>query len=180
MRQLTRLVRYVIPYWWQFILSVVLMAGVGLLDAFRVLLVGPILDRVLNPASGANDIKLFTVPGSHHIIYLQRFVPTHLQNSAWSIVAYAFVASTILKGICDYTGTYLVNYAGFGMITDLRNDLYESDAAAVRGIFSEAHYRNTDLDDRSMTLNACSMRCPAVLAEFLQQFFTFLFTAASS
>ena len=32
----------------------------------------------------------------------------------------------MLKGIFDYAGTYLVNYAGFGMITDLRNDLYNA------------------------------------------------------
>ena len=39
-------------------------------------------------------------------------------------MAFALVASTVLKGIFDYVGTYLVNYAGFGMITDLRNELY--------------------------------------------------------
>ena len=52
------------------------------------------------------------------------FVPSHFHN-AWTIVAFALVASTMLKGICDYTGTYLVNHAGFGMITDLRNDLVQ-------------------------------------------------------
>lgn len=46
MRQLTRLLRYVLPYWWQLLASVVLMAIVGLLDAFRLLLIGPIFDRV--------------------------------------------------------------------------------------------------------------------------------------
>ena len=46
MRQLARLLRYVVPYWWQFLASVVLMGAVGLLDAFRILLVGPILDRL--------------------------------------------------------------------------------------------------------------------------------------
>ena len=71
----------------------------------------------------APSIQLFTVPGTDHTIYLQRFVPAHFHN-AWTIVAYALVASTVLKGICDYAGTYLVNYAGYGMITDLRNDLY--------------------------------------------------------
>ena len=43
----------------------------------------------------------------------------------WSIIAYALVLSSLLKGICDYAGTYLVNHAGYGMITSLRNDLYE-------------------------------------------------------
>ena len=125
MRQLTRLLRYLTPYSWQFWPSVFLLAAVGLLDAFRVLLVGPILDRVLNPSSGSENIQLFTIPHTNHTIYLQRFVPSHFHN-AWTIVAYAFVASTLLKGICDYAGTYLVNYAGYGMITDLRNHLYDS------------------------------------------------------
>ncbi|MGD0271538.1 MAG: ABC transporter transmembrane domain-containing protein, partial [Candidatus Sulfotelmatobacter sp.] len=62
---------------------------------------------------------------SGHAIYLQRFVPTHFHN-AWTIVAYALVASTVLKGVFDYCGTYLVNHAGFAMITSLRNDLYNS------------------------------------------------------
>ena len=56
MRQLNRLLRYAVPYWWQVLLSVILMAAVGLLDGFRVLLIGPVLDRVLNPASQSANI----------------------------------------------------------------------------------------------------------------------------
>src|ERR1700756_4487903 len=122
MRQLTRLLRYAAPYWWQLLSSVILMAAVGLLDSFRFLLIGPILDRVLNPNSPAHDMELFRIPGGR-AIELQQFVPAHFQNP-WTIVAFALVASTLLKGIFDYAGTYLVSYAGFGMITDLRNDMY--------------------------------------------------------
>src|SRR3984893_10439154 len=125
MRQLTRLLRYVAPYWWQLLASILLLAGVGLLDAFRVLLIGPIFDRVLNPGSTDRGMQLFKIPGSSQTIFLQQFVPSHFQNP-WTVVAFALVAATILKGIFDYAGTYLVNYAGFGMITDLRNQLYNS------------------------------------------------------
>src|SRR5215469_16711234 len=125
MKQLTRLLRYLVPYWWQFIPSVLLLAAVGFLDAFRVLLVGPVLDRVLNPASGSDKILLFTIPYTHHTIYLQRFVLSHLHH-VWTVVAFAFVASTLLKGVFDYSGTYLVNFTGYGLITDLRNSLYSS------------------------------------------------------
>jgi subfamily B ATP-binding cassette protein MsbA len=69
-------------------------------------------------------------------IYLQHFVPSHFHN-AWTIVAVALVASTVLKGIFDYTGTYLVNHAGFGMITNLRNDLYNSVLRRSAAFFSE-------------------------------------------
>ncbi len=125
MRQLTRLLRYVLPFGLQLLPGVLLLAAVGFLEAFRLVLVRPIFDRVLNPSTGSDNIQLFTIPGSGRVVYLQQFVPTHFHN-AWTIVAYALVASTVLKGIFDYAGTYLVNHAGFGMITDLRNDLYNS------------------------------------------------------
>ncbi|HEV2699287.1 MAG TPA: ABC transporter ATP-binding protein, partial [Terriglobales bacterium] len=124
MRQMTRLLRYLIPYLFQLIAGSVLLAAVGLLFTFRLVLLRPIFDRVLNPSSGSGDMQLLAIPGTHHVIYLQTFVPARI-HSVWSIIAYALVFSSLLKGICDYAGTYLVNHAGYGMITSLRNDLYE-------------------------------------------------------
>jgi subfamily B ATP-binding cassette protein MsbA len=118
MRQLTRLLRYVRPFLLQLFPGVALLAGVGFLEAFRLILLKPVLDRVLNPASGSENILLFTIPRIGRPVYLQQFVPSTMHN-AWTIVAFALVASTILKGLLDYAGTYLVNHAGFGMITDL-------------------------------------------------------------
>ena len=175
MRQLTRLLRYLAPYWWQFIPSVILLAGVGFLDAFRVLLVGPVLDRVLNPASGSDKILLFTIPHTHRTIYLQRFVPSHFHN-AWTIVAFAFVASTILKGLFDYAGTYLVNYAGYGLITDLRNSLYHS-VLRRSAAFFQRHTTGTLVSTIVSDVERVQFAMSSILAEFLQQFFTFLFTA---
>ncbi|MBZ5572730.1 MAG: ABC transporter ATP-binding protein/permease [Acidobacteriia bacterium] len=175
MRQLTRLIRYVAPYWWQLLLSVGLMALVGLLDAFRVLLVGPVLDRVLNPSSGSNEIRLFTVPKTDHTIYLQQFVPSHFHN-AWTIVAYALVASTVLKGIFDYVGTYLVNYAGFGLITDLRNNLYDSILRRSAAFF-QRHTTGTLISTIVNDIERVQYAMSTVLAEFLQQLFTLIFTA---
>jgi subfamily B ATP-binding cassette protein MsbA len=175
MRQLTRLLRYLVPYWWQFIPSVVLLAAVGFLDAFRVLLVGPVLDRVLNPSSGSDNILLFTIPNTHHTIYLQRFVPSHFHN-AWTVVAFAFVASTILKGLFDYAGTYLVNYAGYGLITDLRNSLYNS-VLRRSAAFFQRNTTGTLVSTIVSDVERVQFAMSSVLAEFLQQFFTFVFTA---
>ncbi len=86
------------------------------------LLIRPIFDRVLNPGSQEKTIPLFKLPGTERFLNLQQFVPSHFHNP-WTVVAFALVAATVLKGIFDYAGTYLVNYAGFGMITDLRDDL---------------------------------------------------------
>jgi subfamily B ATP-binding cassette protein MsbA len=176
MRQLMRLVRYALPYWWQILCSVVLMALVGALDAFKFLLIRPIFDRVLNPSTGSKDIQLFVIPITHHPVYLQQLVPSHFTN-AWNMVAVALVGSTILKGIFDYTGTYLVNHAGFGMITDLRDDLYNAILLRSAGFFSR-HTTGTLLSTIINDIERVQYAMSTVLAEFLQQFFTFLSVAA--
>jgi ATP-binding cassette, subfamily B, bacterial MsbA len=175
MRQLTRLIRYALPYWWQILCSVLLMAAVGALDAFKYLLVRPVFDRVLNPATGSQEIKLFVIPGTQHSVYLQQFVPSHFTN-AWTIVAFALVASTVLKGICDYSGTYLVNHAGFGMITDLRDDLYTALLRRSAAFFSK-HATGTLLSTIINDIERVQYAMSTVLSELLQQFFTFVSVA---
>jgi ATP-binding cassette, subfamily B, bacterial MsbA len=177
MRQLTRLVRYVFPFLLQLVVGVLLLAGVGFLEAFRLILLKPVLDRVLNPASGSENILLFTTPHTGRAIYLQPFVPSHFHN-AWTIVAYALVASTVLKGVCDYGGTYLVNHAGFGMITSLRNDLYSS-VLRRSSAFFQKHATGTLISTIINDIERVQYAMSSVLAEFLQQFFSFVFIAAA-
>src|SRR5271155_931081 len=174
-RPLLRLLRYVLPYWLQFLASVALMALVGLLDAGRVLLIGPIFDRVLNPGSQGRTIQLFRMPGSGRFLDLEQLIPSHFQNP-WTMVAFALVAATILKGIFDYAGTYLVNYAGFGMITDLRDDLYNAILRSSAAFFTR-HTTGTLLSTIVNDIEKVQYAMSSVLSEFLQQFFTFLFTA---
>jgi subfamily B ATP-binding cassette protein MsbA len=175
-RQLARLLRYVLPYWAPLLASIVLMAMVGLLDAFRVLLIGPIFDRVLNPSAQGRTLQLFKLPGSQRVFSLQQIVPPHFQNP-WTAVAFALVGATVLKGIFDYAGTYLVNYAGFGMITDLRNDLYDAFLRSSAAFFSK-HTTGTLLSTIINDIERVQYAMSGVLAEFLQQLFTFIFTAA--
>jgi ATP-binding cassette, subfamily B, bacterial MsbA len=175
MRQLTRLIRYVFPFLLQLLPGVFLLASVGFLEAFRLVLLKPVLDRVLNPSSGSENIVLFTMPQTGEPVYLQCFVPAHFHD-AWTIVAYALVASTLLKGVCDYTGTYLVNHAGFGMITNLRNDLYNSVLRRSAAFFTK-HATGTLISTIINDIERVQFAMSSVLAEFLQQFFSFAFTA---
>jgi len=175
MRQLMRLVRYVLPFLPQLLSGIFLLAGVGFLEAFRLVLLKPVLDRVLNPSSGSENILLFTMPQTGQPIYLQRFVPTHFHD-AWRIVAYALVASTVLKGIFDYTGTYLVNHAGYGMITNLRNDLYDS-VLRRSAAFFQKHATGKLISTIINDIERVQFAMSSILAEFLQQFFSFIFIA---
>ena len=100
-RRLLRILRYVGPYSLHLVAAVSLMAIVGLMEAFRLLLIGPILDRVLNPTQHPAGIMLFS---GRFAMDLRDFVPHRFQND-WTVVAFALVASTLLKGVCDYAGT---------------------------------------------------------------------------
>ena len=176
MRQLIRLVRYALPYWWHILCSVALMALVGALDAFKFLLSRPIFDREVKPSTGSKDIQLFVIPLTQHPVFLQQLVPSRF-TYAWTMVAVALVGSSVLKGVCDYTGTYLVNHAGFGMITDLRDDLYNAIMRRSAAFFSK-YTTGTLLSAIINDIERVQYAMSTVLAEFLQQFFTFLSVAA--
>ncbi len=174
--QLARLLRYVLPYSVALLASVALMAMVGLLDAFRVLLIGPIFDSVLNPGSEGRTLQLFKIPGTTRFFSLQQVIPSHFHNP-WTAVAFALVAATALKGIFDYAGTYLVNYAGYGMITDVRDELYNAFLRSSAAFFSK-HTTGSLLSTIINDVERVQYAMSTVLAEFLQQFFTLVFTAA--
>ncbi len=173
MRQLSRLLAFLRPYIPHFVASILLMAVVGLMDAFRILLMGPIIDRVLNPKTPGRSLTLFNWPGSQHVVYLQDFVPQHFGNPL-TIVAVALVGTAIIKGICDYLGTYLVNYAGFGLITDLRNRLYDTILQRSISFFSR-HATGTLVSTVVNDVEKVQVTLTIALAEFLQQFFTLVF-----
>src|SRR5580704_15734905 len=175
MRRLSRLLRYFKPYWFYLLASVISMALVGLLDAFRLLLIGPILDQVLNPSSQTRALPLLPMPVFGHHLDLRSFVPEHFHN-VWTIVAFALVVSTLLKGVFDYGGTYLANYAGYGMVTDMRNDLHQATLRRSVGFFQQ-YSTGTLLSAIVNDVERVQFAMSSVLAEFLQQFFTFIFIA---
>ena len=171
MKNFLRLLRYGLPYWLQLTPGVMLLAAVGLLDNFRVLLFQPIFDNVLKPGASDGPITLgFTNSPWHFDL---RLVAPHFMTDAWMVVAFALVISTLVKGLCDYTGTYLVNYAGFATITDLRNHLYEATLRRSSSFFHK-HATGTILSTLINDVDRVQVAISSVIGDFLQQFFTFL------
>jgi subfamily B ATP-binding cassette protein MsbA len=173
MNRFLRLLRYGLPYWFQWLPGVLLLALVGALDTFRVLLFQPIFDQVLRPDAPEGPIAI-GLPRSQWHFDLRLLVPhfMHMHN-AWSVVAFALIVATVLKGLCDYTGTYLVNYAGFGTITDLRNHLYETTLRRSASFFHK-HATGTILSTLINDVDRVQVALSSVISDFLQQFFTFV------
>jgi ATP-binding cassette, subfamily B, bacterial MsbA len=171
MKNFLRLLRYGLPYWLYLLPGVLMLAMVGALDTFRTLLFQPIFDRVLDPKAQEGPIFL-GVPNSAWRFDLRHIVPHFLHNPL-NVVAFALVASTVVKALCDYLGTYLVNYAGFGTITDLRNHLYEATLRRSASFFHK-HATGTILSTLINDVDRVQTAVSSVISEFLQQFFTFL------
>ena len=103
------------------IASVILMACVGAAHGLFALLIGPIFDRVLNPARADAPVLLFSDPDlPSRLSICDQIVPAWIHN-VWTMVAFAILMVFLVKGVCDYFGNYLINYAGVSAVTDLRN-----------------------------------------------------------
>lgn len=179
MMRFWRLLLYARRYGLQAASAVLLAAGVGALEAYRVLLIGPIFDNVLNPHAAtarANQTNMLGTIGARWGISItpQMLLPHFLPiKNDWGVIAFALVAATLLKGICDYLGTYLANYAGFGMITDIRDDLYE--AILRRSVsFFQKHTTGTLLSALINDIERVQYATATILSDFLQQFCTLL------
>src|SRR5690349_544070 len=170
MSELGRLLRYSRPYTGHLLLSVLLMACVGAAQALTVRLIGPIFDRVLNPASADSPVLLFTIPIWKHAVYLDRFMPASVHNVC-SMVAAGILAVCAIKGVCDYAGNYLVNYVGLAAVTDLRQDVFD------RVVHQDAHFFESNSTARVMSsimndLEKIQVAMSHILADLLRQSFT--------
>ena len=165
MKNVLRLLRYGFPYSLEWLPGVLLLAIVGLLDALGV---------VLRPDNPSSAMPLFPFASPRWQFDVHTMVP-HWMHNPLTVVAFALVTSTVIKGLCDYLGTYLVNYAGFGMITDLRNHLYETILRRSSSFFHK-HPTGTILSTLINDVDRVQIAVSTVLGDFLQQFFTFAAT----
>jgi subfamily B ATP-binding cassette protein MsbA len=175
MKNLLRLLRYGLPFSLEWLPGVILLALVGVLDTFRTILLQPIFDQVFAADAPEGPI-LLGVPHSNRWHFdLRALIPHFIHlHDPWAVVAFALVISTLAKGLCDYLGTYLINYAGFGLITDLRNHLYEATLRRSSSFFHR-HATGTILSTLINDVDKVQTAVSSVIGDFLQQLFTFLF-----
>jgi subfamily B ATP-binding cassette protein MsbA len=178
MKRIFRLMQYGLPYTLEWLPGVILLAVVGFLDALRMALFVPILGVVLKPNNSTDALVLFPSAPRKWQFDMHAIIPhgVHVHN-VLNIIAIALVGSTIIKGLCDYAGSYLVNYAGYGMVTDLRNHLYEVIMRRSSSFFHR-YPTGTILSTLINDVDRVQTAVSSVLGEFLQQFFTFVATVA--
>lgn len=170
MPELLRLLRSVRAYRWKLAGGLLMMLGVGFFEAFAALLIGPIFDRVLAPQSADSTVALVKIPWLDTTIFLNQLVPSWIHN-VWTVVAVFVLGVTIGKAVCEYTANYLINFVGYSVIMDLRNQLYEKilgQSISFYHRYSTGMLMSTVLSD----IERIQLAVSQVLADFMRQAFT--------
>jgi ATP-binding cassette, subfamily B, bacterial MsbA len=171
MKELLRLLSFARRYWVHLGLAVALMAAAGAMQGLTALLIKPIFDRVLNPASANARVPLLPQGGVLGMqLYLDQIVPSQFSN-VWSSVAFAILAVFITKGVCDYFGNYLVSYAGFSSVTDLRNRVFEK-VLRQGAEFFEARSTGQLMSSIMNDVDKVQVAISQILADLLRQSFS--------
>jgi subfamily B ATP-binding cassette protein MsbA len=175
-----RLLSYGRRYWPHLFGSMILMAIAGAAQGMMTLLIRPIFDRVLIAHPPPGLTPLLSKPILGHQLYLEQIVPLH-GRTVWFLVATAIIAIFMIKGVCDYIGNYLVSYAGFSSVTDLRNAVFEK-VVKQGAQFFEARSTGQLMSSIMNDVDKVQVATSQIMADFLRQIFTaiallfFLFT----
>ena len=174
MKAVTRLLSYGRRYWAHLLGSVFLMAVAGAAQAAMLLLVRQVFDRVLVDRPVAGKTPLLPHPIFGRQLYLENLVPLH-RHDVWVMVAVAIVMVFLIKGVFDYCGNYLISYAGYSSVTDLRNAVFDK-ILKHGAAFFEAHSIGQLMSSIMNDVDKVQVATSQIMADFLRQ----LFAAAAS
>lgn len=168
MRDLRRLLKYMLPHAGTFVVATIAMVFVAVLESAIGALIVPIFDQAF-ARSGQRTATLFG---------LQKLIPTS-GLPAWRMIALLLIGFTLIKGIAEYLSTYLMAYIGQSSILRLRQDLY-SHLLAQSAAFFERHRTNYLVSRLISSATAIETAVTHTLRDMLREGFTLLaFLAAA-
>ena len=152
MNPLLRLMRFIRPYRKEFALSLALVILFIALQSIATTLTMPLFDKVLKPPTTTASVQQQTspifdltslqskIPGGKQALsfmlgYLDRILNL-IPGSIITQLSVAFLCLYILKGVCLYYSSYLMSRVGQGVVTDLRNVLFNHVLSQSMSFFS--------------------------------------------
>lgn len=160
MRDLRRLLKYLLPHGGTFAIATLAMVVVSVLESAIGALIVPIFDQAFARA-GQQTPTLFG---------LQRLIPAS-GLAAWRTIAILLVTFTVIKGVAEYASTYLMAHIGQSSILRLRQDLY-SHLLRQSASFFERHRTNYLVSRLISSAAAIETAVTHTLRDMLREGFT--------
>src|SRR5207237_10271970 len=110
MRDLQRLLRYLLPHTGTFVVATFAMIIVAVLETATSALIVPIFDQAFAHGNARPTSTPFA---------LQRLIPASGLH-AWRMIALLLIVFTVVKGIAAYFSTYWIAYSGHSSVLPLR------------------------------------------------------------
>ena len=163
MRDLRRLLRYLLPHTGTFAVATLAMIVVAVLETATSALIVPIFNQVLPSGKAHTAATPFA---------LQRLIPAS-GLAAWRMIALLMVVFTIVKGIAEYFSTYLMAYIGQSSVLRLRQELY-SHLLSQSAAFFERHRTNYLVSRLISSAAAIEAAVTNTLRDMLREGFTLI------
>ena len=161
---------YVRPYSVRIAVSVALLAMVGACYGLFALLLEPLLDRFLNPTPSADPVELVRLPFTDFKLELDDLLPFS-GSEGFGLFCAVFLGVSVVKGLCDYVASYLVNYAGFSAVRDIRNEMYSIVLNQSPAFFQTKHTGEL-ISSLVSDIERIQSACSHFLADLMRQAFT--------
>jgi subfamily B ATP-binding cassette protein MsbA len=168
-RETWRLLAYAQRYTPVLAVAVFLMLVSGAGRAMLPVLLKPVFDRVLEPASPEARVPLPVPKWTGVELYLDQLIPFPVHN-VWTMVAIAILMVFFVKGIADYLGNYLISYAGLGAVTDLRQKTFDKVIREEHAFFS-SHSTGRLMSSILSDIEKIQLAVSQMLADWFRQTF---------
>src|SRR5256714_1799357 len=169
MRDLRRLLKYLLPHTGTFIIATFAMIVVAVLETATSALIVPIFDQAFAHGNAHPTPTPFA---------LQRLIPASGLH-AWRMIAVLLIGFTVVKGIAEYFSTYLMAYIGQSSILSLRQQLY-SHILVQSASFFERHRTNYLVSRLISSAAAIEAAVTHTLRDMLREGFTLIAFMATS
>jgi ATP-binding cassette, subfamily B, bacterial MsbA len=163
MRDLRRLLRYLLPHSVIFALATLAMLVVGLLETAIGGLIVPIFDQAFAQGGGRRTATLFG---------LQQLIPDS-GLAAWKTISLLLIVFTVAKGFAEYLSTYLMAYIGQSAVLKLRQDLY-GHLLGQSATFFERHRTNYLVSRLVSSAAAIETAVTSTIRDMLREGFTLI------
>lgn len=164
MKDLGRLLKYVRPYWFTFLMAVVAMIlGAAFETAVGALIV-PIFDQFWKSPVAAETKTLFD---------LSSLIPRDDWFRAWLVIAGLLLGFTLLKGIAEFFSSYLMARIGQSAVLNLRAELYDH-ILVQSARFFEKHRTNYLVSRLVVSCAAIELAVSSNLRDVLREGFMFV------
>src|SRR5437868_6346799 len=163
MKDFTRLLRHVRPYWLLFTAAMIAMVLTALFETATGALLVPVFDQFLP-----------TPQKSKTLFDLSSLIPRDDWFKAWLVISGLMLGFTVLKGISEYFSSYLMSKIGQTSVLRLRRDLYDHLLKQPTSFFDK-HRTNFLVSRLVVSCSAIELAVSSNLRDVLRESFMLIF-----